>query len=684
MDVLSRARKYLDRCPPAVSGQGGHDAAYRAAVALVHGFCLDFANAMALMTEWNGRCQPPWSDQELHHKVRDALEKSHDKPRGFLLGEERRSAPAPFKAGRSLAVLGTLANSLGPKGIQKAKEDIKLSYELPAPIEDGACELLKAAFNEGEGVRIVPARINDDGKEIPDGTGPCLSREEWLKRLQLKGGNPNGIWKSDDRTGIYVGLNPLRIGGSKDEDVTAYRHVLVEFDKSLSIEEQWNLYYETKLPCTAIIFSGNQSLHAWVRVDARDLEEYNERVQILWDYFALYGIDPKNKNPSRLSRLPNCVRFDKRQELWALTMGAPNFEMWIADLHGKSIGDLKKPEPDASNELIRHRFLNRRAAMLLVGATGLGKSSLAQQMAVMFALGKPCFGFEPTRPLRSFIIQAENDEGDLAETRDDIYKALALTENEREMVAKNVFFATIDDSYGLDFLHDRVRPALQARPSDLLWLDPLFAFVGGDVSKQEVMSPFLRGGLNPILRQCNCGAVLVHHPPKPPRENNFKQQKKFSDHAYAGYGSVELANWPRAVVNLESTGRPGVFQLVLGKRGGRAGWKESDGKTRAYVRFIAHGKDGIYWRDAEKEEQAIAASSGTKDDVLPLVPLDGSIDKNALISKLKSKSFGETRARGYISELVNDGVLFEWIKKRPKSPPSKAIARKPQELELNA
>ena len=61
--------------------------------------------------------------------------------------------------------------------------------------------------------------------------------------------------------------------GSKDEHVTKYRHVLVEFDHIPSLEEQWNLINEAKLPCTAVISSGNKSLHAWVRVDADNLAE---------------------------------------------------------------------------------------------------------------------------------------------------------------------------------------------------------------------------------------------------------------------------------------------------------------------------------------------------------------------------------------------------------------------------
>lgn len=71
-DVVSRAAAYLDRCEPAVSGQGGHVATLKVAQALVRGFALSQDEAFALMTGWNVRCDPPWKDWELRKKLRDA------------------------------------------------------------------------------------------------------------------------------------------------------------------------------------------------------------------------------------------------------------------------------------------------------------------------------------------------------------------------------------------------------------------------------------------------------------------------------------------------------------------------------------------------------------------------------------------------------------------------------------
>ncbi|MCC6284786.1 MAG: DUF3987 domain-containing protein [Phycisphaerales bacterium] len=83
--VLRRAEAYLDRIPPAISGSGGHSQTYAAATAMVHGFGLDAEAAFSLLRDrYNPRCQPPWSEKELRHKVSDAASKPHERPHGWL------------------------------------------------------------------------------------------------------------------------------------------------------------------------------------------------------------------------------------------------------------------------------------------------------------------------------------------------------------------------------------------------------------------------------------------------------------------------------------------------------------------------------------------------------------------------------------------------------------------------
>ena len=90
-NVIERARRYIAKCPSAISGQRGHDATYHVAAVLVHGFALGEADALALLREWNGSCVPPWSEGDLVHKIKSAANTIHTLPRGHLLGDDAKN-----------------------------------------------------------------------------------------------------------------------------------------------------------------------------------------------------------------------------------------------------------------------------------------------------------------------------------------------------------------------------------------------------------------------------------------------------------------------------------------------------------------------------------------------------------------------------------------------------------------
>lgn len=237
--------------------------------------------------------------------------------------------------------------------------------------------------------------------------------------------------------------------------------------------------------------------------------------------------------------------------------------------------------------------------MLLVGPSGIGKSSLSMQCMILWALGRECFGLRPARHIRSVLIQAENDDGDLAEMRDGVIRGLCLNPSDAAQALENVSVHTCDTLSGEAFLRDVVEPIAASARMDLLWLDPALAYIGGDVKSQEVVGGFLRNGLNPILHKYQCATVIVHHTNKPP-SGQEKSAWAGNDLAYLGSGSAEWANWARAVVAVRGLGSHEVFQLVLGKRGARAGWVGEEGE-RIYARAIAHSKEpgAICWRNAD-------------------------------------------------------------------------------------
>jgi hypothetical protein len=282
-------------------------------------------------------------------------------------------------------------------------------------------------------------------------------------------------------------------------------------------------------------------------------------------------------------------------------------------------------ENQDANELLRQRFLCRGGGLLLCGPTGIGKSSWAMQCAILWALGRECFGITPARPLKSLLIQAENDDGDLAEMRDGVIAGLGLTEAEAKAACNNIIVAREDARTGFDFFLSVVRPLLGEHHPDLLWIDPALAYLGAEAGAQRDVTPFLRNYLNPLLREFNCGAVIVHHTNKPPAGKE-KSNWSGNDFAYLGSGSIEWANWARAILALRGLGSHEVFELRAAKRGSRLGWKEADGAT-CYAKLIAHAKKPgvICWREVDPDEIETGGrpKSYDSEEILALLPAEG-------------------------------------------------------------
>lgn len=93
-----RAMGFLAKCEGAISGQGGHNRTFAVASALVNGFLLSPEAALRLLkSDYNRKCSPPWSENELQHKVDDALRAGppDGKEPGWLLKSDGRAVTSP-------------------------------------------------------------------------------------------------------------------------------------------------------------------------------------------------------------------------------------------------------------------------------------------------------------------------------------------------------------------------------------------------------------------------------------------------------------------------------------------------------------------------------------------------------------------------------------------------------------
>jgi hypothetical protein len=74
--TVADARGFLSTFPAAVSGNGGHNTTFAAACRLMIDYALSSVQALELLQEWNGTCDPPWDLHELRHKIEGAGQQS--------------------------------------------------------------------------------------------------------------------------------------------------------------------------------------------------------------------------------------------------------------------------------------------------------------------------------------------------------------------------------------------------------------------------------------------------------------------------------------------------------------------------------------------------------------------------------------------------------------------------------
>lgn len=311
MELQERILRYIAACPPAISGAGGHNTTFTVACALVNGFGLERDDALFCLQQWNVRCQPPWDEKDLIHKVESAMAAAHSKPRGHLIAgngsfktEDFKSTSFPAKAAPKppVQVLDpSTVIEIFLKGFKCTEGDlwdaspIKPSEDFT---QDGAL-LVAHLFRPGELVNFVTDFKLSEKKCNPIGYGSTTERNALLDEWSL------GMPQSD--CGGWMRMNPIDGRGVADKNITSFRHILLEFD-SIPLDLQINLLARVPLPISCILTSGGRSIHAWVRSDSQDATGYKDDAGMLLKMLTRFGLDAKNKNPSRLSRLPGVVR----------------------------------------------------------------------------------------------------------------------------------------------------------------------------------------------------------------------------------------------------------------------------------------------------------------------------------------------------------------------------------------
>jgi RecA-family ATPase len=360
-------------------------------------------------------------------------------------------------------------------------------------------------------------------------------------------------------------------------------------------------------------------LHGWVRVDAANKEEWNERRDVVYRQLETLGIDPKNKNASRFSRLAGVMRDGNEQKLLAINVGSVNWDAFTDYLESQdmpqefSLDSIIEYDPkNDPDNLIGDRWLRRGSSLLFVGQSGCGKSSMAAYQGMKWASGEAWFGVKPVRALKVAYIQAEND---IADQHDALKGAAQMTfgkENwERGLRSVDMLFFRETVRTGSDFA-TMLRRLVRKTKADVVYIDPLLSYMGGNPADIEVCANFTRHLLQPIMMETGVVLVLVHHFPKPKGKDD--KPESVADLAYSGFGSSDLTNWAREVIVMKEVGfnNPRKFMLGMAKRADRSGMTDKDGKVTGSI-MIQRGTGGdISWNYAEPEKFVVDKESAKK------------------------------------------------------------------------
>lgn len=429
--------------------------------------------------------------------------------------------------------------------IEESDVHIPKSYPLEQRKQD-IVTYLTTLFEPEEYVGyVVNTFALPDGKQSPTMGNYSRTVQQILDGINGTTQLENVFGSFNKEMGAWIRFNPIDGKGVKNDNVTAFRYMLLESD-NMSLGKQKAILEQLELPIAAMVFSGGKSIHAIVKVDAYSYEEYRKRVDFIYSIAQKNGFKPdkKNRNPSRLSRMPGVMRDGKPQFLMATNIGKENYkewEEWIASVND----DLPEPEeldalwdnmPDLAPPLIEG-ILREGHKMLIAGPSKAGKSFALIQLCISIAEGKPWFGFDCTQG-KVLYVNLELDRASCLHRFKDVYEAL-------EQQPTNIGNISIWNLRGKSLPMDQLAPKLirraQKRNYKAIIIDPIYKVITGDENSADQMANFCNQ-FDKVCTELKCAVIYCHHHSK-----GSQTGKRSMDRAS---GSGVFARDPDALLDL--------------------------------------------------------------------------------------------------------------------------------------
>lgn len=348
-----------------------------------------------------------------------------------------------------------------------------------------------------------------------------------------------------EEAGAWIRFNPLDGKGVKNENVSDYRYALVESD-NMEIEKQHAILRELELPIAIMVHSGKRSIHAIVRIDAPNYEEYRKRVDYLYNVCKKNGlnIDNQNRNPSRLSRLPGIMRNGKKQFIIDTNIGKVDWDEWhewIEDLNDdlpdmESFEDFYDHLPELAPPLIEG-VLRQGHKMLMAGPSKAGKSFALIELTIAIAEGAKWLGWQCTQG-HVLYVNLELDRASALHRFKDVYTALGIRPNHLHNID---IWNLRGKSVPMDKLAPKLIRRAQKKGYIAVIIDPIYKVLTGDENSADQMAHFTNQ-FDKIATELGSSVIYCHHHSKGGQGN-----KKSMDRAS---GSGVFARDPDALIDL--------------------------------------------------------------------------------------------------------------------------------------
>lgn len=140
-----------------------------------------------------------------------------------------------------------------------------------------------------------------------------------------------------------VALNPMKNGFREDANCTAYRNFLVEMDIG-PLGQQLDYIARLEMPYSAVVFSGNKSLHFLISLSEDLPNEDMYRLFAEWILGIATLADQKTKNPSRSIRIPGGIRDEDKVQKLVGYKGPVDLKTLVEWLQKRPDAKPKKPE----------------------------------------------------------------------------------------------------------------------------------------------------------------------------------------------------------------------------------------------------------------------------------------------------------------------------------------------------